>query len=137
MRRKKNHNYFFNHEGIIGHVSFAGKPSNKLENALLKMIQLAYKNLDKITPMTQKTPLQETIEYWTQRLNEAPTLQVQAICKLFLEYLNVQLDKEKEFTGKVWDAAIKHQKADGWKQMEENKLPDNKQQFIDKLYPKS
>lgn len=45
MKSKKPHRYFFNHKGIKGHASFVGKPSKELEQALLKMVELAYKNV--------------------------------------------------------------------------------------------
>lgn len=47
MKKKKPHRYFFNDNGIKGHVSFSGKPSKKIEEAVFEMIRLAHKNIKK------------------------------------------------------------------------------------------
>lgn len=45
MKRKKPHRYFFNKDGIKGHVSYPSKPSKETEAAVFEMVKLAYKNV--------------------------------------------------------------------------------------------
>lgn len=49
MAKKKNkpERFFFNHKGIKGHASFAGKPDKKTLEAFFKMVELAHKNVKK------------------------------------------------------------------------------------------
>lgn len=87
--------------------------------------------------MQNKSPIQQAIENFKSHIGNLGSESDLAL-EVCVHYLESILPKEKEFVGKVWDAAISHH------EQEErspglagprNPLPD-KNKFINQLYPK-
>lgn len=83
------------------------------------------------------TPIQQAIQTFKSQIGELNSESDHTL-KVVIHHLESILPKEKEFVGKVWDAAISHH------EQEErspglagprNPLPD-KNKFINQLYPK-
>lgn len=86
--------------------------------------------------MTDKSPVQQGIEHWQKQAASAKSPEFRYYAELFIGYLESLLPTEKEFAGKVWDAADAH--ADERQKYPYGKTSEwehpSKQQLLDKYY---
>lgn len=90
--------------------------------------------------MSKLTPIQESINYWEERYNEATQGNAPMFAEaagLFVKYLRVMERQEKEFVSEVFQAGADFS-TDVWENRahtDKYKHPDH-QQFLSQYYPK-